>query len=348
MIMRKYRPETCVWELTTECNLKCRHCASSCSKEGRADELSQKEVEKVTEQIIALGVKWVSLTGGELLISESWYPAAELLEKNSVHVHIITNGTLLSDSVIRKLKSAGVSMVSVSLDGTREIHDFIRGDGVYKKACDGIQRMEKAGIRTGCITSVMKKNLTVLKELKEELIRLRVQRWQIQMAVLEGNMRFQKDLLISPSQMAELIDIAYEMSIDGRIRIILPDNVGYYTRKEMTLRQYKKDGYCTWKGCNAGIRSFGILSNGDVTGCTSMRDGMFVEGNIRSRSLEDIWEDPDSFLWRRQLTKEKLGKTCSECIYAKICLGGCSNTRYTVRKSIYGDNPYCAYAKSRH
>ena len=146
MIMRKYRPETCVWELTTECNLKCRHCASSCSKEGRADELSQKEVEKVTEQIIALGVKWVSLTGGELLISESWYPAAELLEKNGVHVHMITNGTLLSDSVIRKLKSAGVSMVSVSLDGTREIHDFIRGDGVYKKACDGIQRMEKAGI----------------------------------------------------------------------------------------------------------------------------------------------------------------------------------------------------------
>lgn len=340
----EYKPETCVWELTTECNLSCRHCASSCTEKGRKDELSKEEAAKAAEQIADLGVKWVSLTGGELFTSKVWYPAAKLLKKRGVHVHMITNGTLICDNVIQKIKDADVSMVSVSLDGTKEIHDFIRGDGVYDSAYQGMKKMQKAGIRTGCITSVMKQNLSVLKELKEELIRDRVQRWQIQMAVPEGNMRLYQDSLLEPAQMTELIDMAYEMSLDGRIHIILPDNVGYYTKKEMPLRQYGDHGCRVWKGCNAGIRSFGILSNGDVVGCTSMRGNMFAEGNLLSRSLKEIWEDPDSFLWRRRLTKEMLGKKCSGCIYASMCLGGCSNTRYTVQGSVYSDNPYCAYA----
>lgn len=340
----EYKPETCVWELTTECNLRCRHCASSCTKEGRKHELAGEDVRKAAEQIAGIGVKWVSLTGGELLTSKTWHLAANLLEKRGVRVHMITNGTLLDDVVVQKIKEAGVSMVSVSLDGTKEVHDFIRGNGVYESAYKGLGKMQKAGIRTGCITSVMKQNLPVLKELKEELIKNKVQRWQIQMAVPEGNMRLNRDLLLSPPQMAELIDIAYEMSLDRRIHIILPDNVGYYTKKEMSLRQYGSNGYRTWKGCSAGIRSFGILSNGDVVGCTSMRDSMFVEGNILSRSLKDIWEASDTFLWRRELTREKLGNICSKCVYAKMCLGGCSNTRYTVQGSIFSDNPYCAYA----
>lgn len=96
--------------------------------------------------------------------------------------------------------------------------------------------------------------------------------------------------------------------------------------------------------CNAGIRSFGILSNGDITGCTSIRGVEFVEGNIRQRSLRDIWEDPSSFSWRRRMGVEQLGENCSKCMYGKSCLGGCPNTRHTVNGSIYSDNPYCAYA----
>lgn len=342
----KYRPETCVWELTTECNLHCRHCASSCREEGRKDELSELEIIRTAEEIAGLGVKWVSLTGGEALASKNWQAAVDSLEKLGVRVHMITNGTLLDDESVREISKRKVSMVSVSLDGTRKIHDFIRGDGVYERAVNGIQRLCQAGVKTGCITSVMKQNLDVLWELKEELIGSGISLWQLQMAVPEGNMLLNRELLLEPCQIPELIDTAYEISLDGRLRVLLPDNVGYYTRKESFLRQSASNGSgCrVWKGCGAGIRSFGLLSNGDVTGCTSIRGAAFTEGNIRVRPLREIWEDPSNFSWRRTLTPEKLGEKCSECMYAKLCLGGCSNTRYTTQGSIFSDNPYCAYA----
>lgn len=339
-----YQPETCVWELTTGCNLHCMHCASSCTGEGRSNELSELETKRAADEIADMGVRWVSLTGGEIFTSERWQIAASTLEQRGVHVHMITNGTLLDESIASRIAELKVSMVSVSLDGTKEIHDSVRGGGVYERALQGLAALQKAWIRTGCITSVMRQNLDSLKELKEELVRRGAVLWQLQMAVPEGNMRLIRDSLLEPQQISLLIDMAYDMSLDGRIRIILPDNVGYYTRKESVLRQCTASGSRVWKGCNAGIRSFGILSNGDVTGCTSIRGGAFTEGNIRVRPLREIWEDPSKFLWRRTLAPEKLGKKCSKCVYAELCLGGCSNTRYTTQGSIYSDNPYCAYA----
>ncbi len=51
----------------------------------------------------------------------------------------------------------------------------------------------------------------------------------------------------------------------------------------------------TWKGCTAGISSLGITSNGGVAGCLSMGNNRFIEGNVRERSIIDIWKDPNSF-----------------------------------------------------
>ena len=98
-----------------------------------------------------------------------------------------------------------------------------------------------------------------------------------------------------------------------------------------------------WDGCNAGTRGFGILQNGDILGCTSIRSKEFIEGNIKERPLREIWEDENNFLWRRQMTKDKLSGACKNCVYGSKCLGGCPNTRLTMNGDIYSENQYCAY-----
>lgn len=42
-------------------------------------------------------------------------------------------------------------------------------------------------------------------------------------------------------------------------------------------------------GCNSGIRSFGILSKGDVVCCTYIRNSKLIEGNVREYSFRNIW-----------------------------------------------------------
>lgn len=102
-----------------------------------------------------------------------------------------------------------------------------------------------------------------------------------------------------------------------------------------------------WAGCNAGTRGFGILHNGDVIGCTSIRDRKFIEGNILKKSIVDIWNAPDAFKWSRGMKKSDLGGACKTCIYGETCLGGCPNTRLTMNGTMQSENPYCVYRTAR-
>ena len=98
-----------------------------------------------------------------------------------------------------------------------------------------------------------------------------------------------------------------------------------------------------WKGCNAGKRGFGILQNGDIMGCTSIRDKKFIEGNILKTPLVEIWNNPENFIWNRTATKAQLKNDCNRCQFGDECLGGCPNTRLTMEKDLWAENKFCSY-----
>ena len=103
------------------------------------------------------------------------------------------------------------------------------------------------------------------------------------------------------------------------------------------------NGKCCWAGCSAGKKSVGILQNGDIVGCTSIRNEKMIEGNIRDGSLRDIWFSKDSFLWNRNFKRDDLKGLCRECKYGDMCLGGCSNSRFTLNGTIESENILCSY-----
>ena len=159
-----------------------------------------------------------------------------------------------------------------------------------------------------------------------------------------GNLLKNDFLVTEPSDMKILIDFAYNNLNDDRIRISFGDCVGYYDIKSTAVmkKATRTENYY-WQGCQAGKSSIGILHNGDILGCTSIRNSEFIEGNICERPLKSIWEDENSFLWNRTLKKEKLSGFCGKCSYGDICLGGCTNTRLCMEKDIYQSNRYCLY-----
>ena len=65
------RPTYCVWEVTLRCDLSCAHCGSRGGK-ARADELDTAECLDVITQLAELGVREVSLIGGEVYLREDW------------------------------------------------------------------------------------------------------------------------------------------------------------------------------------------------------------------------------------------------------------------------------------
>lgn len=340
----KYQPITCVWEVTMGCNMRCGHCGSSCA-EPLKDELNTEEALDLCDQIAELGLRWITLSGGEPLTRRDIPLLVKRLSDRGVAVNIITNGWLLEREMARKLKESGISTVAISIDGTPEIHDKIRRKGAFEHAKKAFLTMKELGIQTGAVTTITKQNIHVLKELKEELIGMGVKSWQVQLGLPMGNMKERPDWILEPEQIRDIIDFCYDTAKEGRIGIFPADCIGYYTKKELEIKRisYRSNMVSIWDGCNAGIRGFGILQNGDILGCTSIRSGEYIEGNIRKRPLREIWEDEGSFLWRRKMTKDQLSGACKTCIYGGKCLGGCPNTRLTMNGDIYSENQYCAY-----
>jgi len=340
----EYKPVTAVWEVTMGCNMRCGHCGSSCAG-ALPGELSTDEALDLCDQIAELGLRWITLSGGEPLTRKDTPKLVKRLSRNGVKVNIITNGWLLDEEMAKKLKKSGISTVAISIDGTPKIHDSVRKEGAFEHARNAFFAMTELGIETGAVTTITKKNIDILSDLKEELISMGVKTWQVQLGLPMGNLKENHDWVLEPRQVNDVIDFCYNTAKEGRIRIYPADCIGYYSKKDLETRRisFGFDRHSLWDGCNAGVRGFGILHNGDILGCTSIRSKEFIEGNIRKRKLREIWEDENAFLWRRQMTKEKLSGSCKTCVYGSKCLGGCPNTRLTMKGSIYEENEYCAY-----
>src|SRR5262245_41154647 len=61
---QRVRPLYAVWEITLRCDLACRHCGSRAAH-ARPDELSTAECLDLVRQMAELGVREVTIIGGE-------------------------------------------------------------------------------------------------------------------------------------------------------------------------------------------------------------------------------------------------------------------------------------------
>lgn len=339
-----YSPITGVWEITMGCNMKCKHCGSSCTH-ALPGELTTEEALKLCDDIAGLGLMWITLSGGEPLIRKDWHLIVQRLRNNGVVPNLITNGWAVTEKILETAKESGIGTLAVSLDGLESYHDYMRKPGAYRRGMNALRMMRDMDISAGVITTVSKKNLPELPAFKDALAEVGVRFWQLQIGLPMGNLKENSELIMRPEDVDDVIDFTYETMLEGKINLYPADCLGYYNIKELKVRQaaHKTPYYPTWKGCNAGKRSLGILHDGSILGCTSIRDRQFIEGSIKDRSLRDIWEDENSFTWNRNAKKSKLEGLCKTCKYGDDCLGGCPNTRLTMNKRIDSENEYCSY-----
>jgi radical SAM protein with 4Fe4S-binding SPASM domain len=342
-----YSPVTAVWEITFACNMRCKHCGSKCS-EAAPDELSEAESLDLCDQIGAMKLQYVTLSGGEPFMRPDWWKIAQRLKQRGVIPNILSNGWFIDEKIVARAVAVGVSNIGLSIDGLRESHDFMRRPGSFDRIMQAYDLMRSVGLAASAITSINKRNLPELPALRQLLIEHGVYNWQIQVAMPMGHLAAHPELVIEPEDIESIIDFAYETMQQGGIEIDLSDCLGYYSEKDVAVRKASihQDSYSgLWGGCPAGKYSFGIRCNGDITGCNSLRDttgDFYREGNIRQTLLRELWTRPGAFSWNRDLIKEKLEGFCQCCLYGHYCLGGCSSMKQSMGRTL-GRNDYCLY-----
>ena len=330
-----YKLRSCVWELTLACCFRCAYCGSNGGK-ARENELTTAECLDVVRQLSELSCRRVNLIGGEVFLRDDWEMIVTSLTSRGIQTCIITNGYRMTPQILRSLQRANIESVAVSIDGPEDVHDAFRQKGSYVRAFDAIRALSAAGIPVSVISTLRSDNAPRLAEFCETLRQYPIFAWQLQACSPMGSAaKGGVDVTFDAQSVLAFIRSAAASVL---FYIGAADNIGYYTPEEGFVRGLPG---AVFTGCGAGLEAIGIDSVGNVRGCESMYDPRFNEGNLRERTLRDIWDDPTAFAYNRQFHAKLLTGKCASCPHGCVCAGGCRSYNWFAGGKLY-ESPLCA------
>ena len=337
-------PVAVVWEITLACNLKCMHCGSRAGK-ARPSELSTEECLEVVRQLARLRVREVCIIGGEAFLRPDWVDIIRAISSHGMQPSMQSGGLGLNERRIREAKEAGLRACGVSIDGSPELHDKLRGvKGSYEQAMRALHLLKTYDIPSSVNTQIGATTLPHLRELLHRIAAAGARSWQIQLTVAMGNAVDHDEVLMQPYQILELMPHLaelFEEAHDLGVALIPGNNIGYFGPYEHRWRSPNVE-YGHFQGCVAGHVSLGIEADGTIKGCPSLATADYAGGNVRDMTIEDIWNHSAQLRFTRDRTVDDLWGFCRSCYYNDVCRAGCTWTGHTLLGRA-GNNPYCHF-----
>ena len=295
MIFEK-RIEKVHFQITKLCNLRCPFCGQwgehGFFSTANGNPLTLDEWLYLAKQLEKLPQKPdITLWGGEPLCSPFFDELAKALYNMGFRLNIITNGTMI-DAHAEAINKY-IDKIYVSIDGLKELHDSIRGKGVFEKVTENLKLLKKDNIR---IMTVATKELDIegfaryfceYKILLQTLIALSSDE-------IQDYKRWLKDSFgIHAAEIDAWLGEGYTPKITS-----LPENVTF-------IPHGATEAFCT-----SSYRHVHIAWNGNLLYCTDFYD--FSAGNVRESPIEEIFNNELSERYRGEISEGNC-PTCQHC-----------------------------------
>ncbi len=126
------------------CNLRCKHCYVG--MQNVEEDVSFDRWKEIVDESYLLGARIFGIVGKEpLLDAEKTFGLIKhIKQKKKVITGFVTNGLLL-DKYSEEISKMDFDYLDVSIDGLAEEHDFIRGEGNFRRSLIGILNLIKSG-----------------------------------------------------------------------------------------------------------------------------------------------------------------------------------------------------------
>ncbi len=333
-------PRLVVWELTLACDQKCIHCGPRAGPK-RRDELTTEECLQLIREMADMGVGEVVLIGGEAYLRNDFILIIRAIREAGMHCTMTTGGYNLNPRRVAAMVEAGISSVTLSIDGLAETHDYLRGmPGSWQRAIDALHNFKAAGAGIACNTQINARTRHELLPLLEHLAKAGIHSWQLQITVAHGNAADHHDIVLQPYMMVDVFE-TMEKVLDRcdqlGVRFWPGNSLGYFGPLEARMRKHQGR---FWRGCTAGISSMGIESDGGLKNCPSLGGPNNIGGSWREHGLRKVWEESYQLNYIRQRTVDDLWGYCRECYYASTCMAGCTAASEALLGRP-GNNPFC-------
>lgn len=336
------------FHVTSLCNLRCSHCWQRAGLEDQQDQeygkrgiISTKVFKRVLKESKDLGLTCVKFTGGEPFLHPYIMAYLKVTEREEISVVIETNGTLLDESCVGKLKDIGQLLVAVSLDGaTSTVHDRFRGvEGSFERALTAIKCLTRFEIPVQIIMSLHRDNVNSLDDIVKLAGDYGVQSIKINPVQPMGR---GQDLVQAGDSLpvAELLQAAeycrkrLNPSFQGELLFSLP----------LAFRPFSEIRDQNFSVCRI-FQILGLMPNGDLSFCGigNIARSMVI-GNIFKDNLTDLWSRAPLLLDLRRRLPYELKGICARCILKASCLGECRALAYEQTGDLMGTYWICQQA----
>ena len=306
------------FQLTRNCNLRCSFCGQWGKKGFFADssgsEMTLNDWNRIIYELEEYRYKTgtspvITLWGGEPLVSHCFDEIAKTLKYKQFQTELITNGTKIDKH--KEIIEECIDRLYVSLDGNSKIHNQIRGEGVFEKVIENLERLNH-------------KNITVMSVVTHALID-NLEGFLDELNKLKIHTLFLQDMIgLNKDEVKE-----YKLWMNEAFGIEAKEidswetegNINFTRELTQKLNRINKADYLfaiTHKHhtdnpeiiCTSPFNHAHIAWNGNVLYCTDFYD--FSAGNIKNEKLLDILNNEVSRKYRKEIQNNRC-VTCRHC-----------------------------------
>jgi len=266
------RPATLMvsYMVTARCN---RHC-DFCVLPEKSKELDLATFTRILDELVAEGLTRMGFTGGEALLHPEVGEMLGACRERGVMTVLSTNGDLVAR---RPERTRYADVVSISIDGDREIHDRYRGKGSYDNVLSAFEALRARGQKFITSTILYRRNIGHV----EHILDL-ARRWDIGTVwqpYFANNLNFEPDAQWIPSreELSGALALLREAKRAEPRRVLFHE--GYFDFIEQHYPGYDP------AGCPAGRLFWAMSPTGRMFTCYPMLDQGegydLVKGSVR-------------------------------------------------------------------
>ena len=312
------------WHISEVCNLRCKHCYQ---EKYKPTQLKYEELLNILDQyrelLKKLKVKGhINITGGEPLCCPFFFKLLDEFKKDEelYDFSILTNGTLITDDIAKRISDYKPEYVQVSLEGGKKINDYVRGEGVYKKVANAIKYLKKYNIFVSISFTATKLNYKEFPKVVKYAKKYKVDNvWSDRFIPL--GTEYDKDFVMNLDETQEYLNIMKE---ERRKLKLSKSNTHISMYRALQFQKTNSFAYA----CTAGDTLLTVMENGDLVPCRRMP---IVVGNLLKDNMYDLYKNNKVL---KELRKSIVPDECNKCEHSELCRGGLKCLTYATYKDL--------------
>lgn len=319
-------------DITDSCPLNCKHCLTKSLNRG--NELPYHTIADIATECAGTGIFFVKLGGGEPIRHKNFEDVLRLFSNAGQHISLSTNGLSITTMVASILKEYHVK-TTVSIEGTKEIDDEIRGAGHFEVALNALELLQQHGVNV-CLRVTLTKYILDTNCVQELIDLAKSHKTKLKVSYCRpAGSSIDNKCLIDYSDKEAYIKIIRLLNDPAYKEIVLLDE-GMMLEQPSFLHGTMYDG----RICGCVNRSMHINSSGFLSPCVFLGENYLRPIAYKTGDIMRYWrgELDESVKKIRSISMPEL---CQDC--DRLCKYECIATRLYFNNDTKAPDPNCLW-----